>query len=128
MRSVKFWREDSGAAAVEFGLVFPVLMMMMLGVLMFSMLSGAISGMHFAVEEAARCFAVNKTTCGDSEAAENFAGTRYLGPDVNATFAASSASCGYRVIGRGTFELRLAVLTFNVPLTTTACYPGKAIA
>jgi Flp pilus assembly protein TadG len=128
MHPVRFWREESGATAVEFGLVFPVLMMMMLGVLMFSMLGGAISGMHFAVEEAARCYAVNRTTCGDSGAAETFAATRYLGPDVDATFAAASASCGYRVTGTATFELRLAVLTFNVPLSTSACYPGKAIA
>ena len=119
---------ESGATAVEFGLVFPIVIMLMLGVVGFSMLGGALSGMHYAVEEAARCYAVNKTTCGTSAAAIDYAQTHYLGPDVDPIFEATNTGCGFTVNGTATFQIELAVLHLNVPLTASACYPGRTAA
>lgn len=117
---------EGGASAVEFGLVLPLLFMLMLGVLSFSMLGGAISGMHYAVEEAARCFAVNKTSCSTGSAAEAYAHTVYLGPKMDPVFVATNGGCGFTVTGTATFALQLAVVQLNVPLSASACYPGKA--
>jgi Flp pilus assembly protein TadG len=120
---------QSGAAAVEFGLVLPVLIMLMLGVISCSMLGGTISGMHYAVEEAARCFAVNKTACGTSADAAAFARARYMGPtSVTPTFEATNTGCGFTVSGTATFQLQFAIVNLNVPLSTSACYPGKPVA
>jgi len=119
---------ESGATALEFGLVLPVFLGLMLGVISFSMLGGAISGMHFAVEEAARCYAVNKTTCGTSSDAVTYARTHYLGPRVNPVFEATNAGCGFTVSGTATFELSLAIVSMNIPLSASACYPGKVVA
>lgn len=121
-----FLVQESGATAIEFGLVLPVLIMMILGVISFSMLGGAVSGMHYAVEEAARCYAVNKTACPSSSAAATFARSRYLGPEVDPVFEASNTGCGFTVSGTGTFQFELAVVSLNVPLSASACYPGKA--
>jgi Flp pilus assembly protein TadG len=123
-----YWTGESGAAAVEFGLVFPVLIMLMLGVVGFSMLGGAINGMHFAVEEAARCYAVNKLTCGTGDAAAEYAQTHYLGPDVKPVFVASNTGCGFTVSGTANFQIQLAVFSLDVPLNASACYPGRTAA
>jgi Flp pilus assembly protein TadG len=128
MRLRAFLAGDSGATAIEFGLVFPIVIFMMLGIVSFSMLGGALSGMHFAVEEAARCYAVNKVACGSSAAAETYAEARYLGPDVSPVFTASNSGCGFTVNGTATFQLQLAIVSLDVPLSASACYPGRSAA
>ena len=125
-RLAGFLGQESGATALEFGLVLPILIMMMLGVISMSMLGGAVSGMHYAVEEAARCYAVNKTACPSSSTAATFAHSRYVGPEVNATFQASNAGCGFTVSGTGRFQFELAIVSLDIPLSASACYPGKA--
>ena len=61
LRHVARWgRDRSGAAAVEYAFVLPVFAMLLIGVINMSQLMGALSGMHFAVEEAARCSAVRR--------------------------------------------------------------------
>lgn len=124
-RIAAFAAERSGASAVEFALVFPVLMMLVFGVIGFSMLGGAISAMHYAVEEGARCYAVNKVACGAAGKAETYARDRYLGPQVDPVFVASKTGCGFTVSATATFELDFALIDFDVPLEASACYPGK---
>ena len=117
--------EQSGATAVEFAFILPVFVMMLFGVMGVSQLAGAVSGMHYAVEEAARCFAVNKTTCGSASATSIFAAAKYLGPDVGPVFLVTNAGCGFTVSATATYRLELAVTTFDIPLSAAACYPGK---
>jgi len=124
----KYCLGESGATAVEFGLVFPVLIMLMFGIFSLSLLGGAVSGMHYAVEEAARCFAVNKTTCGTSSDAATYAHAHYLGPKVNPVFEATNTGCGFTVSGTATFVLQFAMVDMNIPLSASACYPGKVVA
>ena len=124
-RLMAYVLSDSGATAVESGLVLPIVIMLMLGVVSFSMLGGAINGMHYAVEEAARCFAVNKTTCTSAATAAQYASSKYLGPDVNPVFEASNVGCGFTVSGTATYAINLIVTRLNVPISASSCYPGK---
>jgi Flp pilus assembly protein TadG len=120
-----FLADRRGATAVEYAFILPVFVMMIFGVIGVSQLAGAMSSMHYAVEEASRCFAVNKTTCGTPTTAAAYANAKYLGPDVGVVFVATNTGCGFTVSATATYTLQLAVSTLDVPLSAAACYPGK---
>lgn len=119
------WTDNSGATAIEMAFVLPVVAMLVIGVISLSMLGSAISGMHFAVQEAARCSAVNAVTCGTPSATVTYARSKFHGAGVAPAFASTGAGCGHTVTATATFELTLALFTIPVPLSAAACYPGK---
>jgi len=121
-RLATFWRDRRGASAVEFGLLLPVFVMLILGPISVSQLMFAVNSLHYAVEEAARCGAVNTTACGSLSQTEAFARSRYSGPKVAATFVATDAGCGRRVRATGAFQLETGVKRVDVPLTAESCF------
>ena len=119
------WRRDcDGANAVEFALILPVLVVMLVGAMRASQMAGAISGMNYAVAEAARCSAVNHTVCPTGMATEAYARARYNATATDPLFVATTNECGFNVSATATFELNLAISKVDVPLTATACFPG----
>ena len=120
----RFWRDTRGATAMELALLLPVFVMLIFGLINTSLMAGALSGMHYAVEEASRCYAVNKTTCGSVTATRTYAQAKYRGPGPEPTFDITSAGCGHTVTATTTFKLELALTVIDVPLSATACYPG----
>ena len=118
-------RDTAGATAAEFALVLPALAMLIAGLISVSQLAAAVSGMHFAVEEAARCSAVNAVLCGTNSATISFAQARYAGPS-SPVFASTAAGCGHTVTATATFHLQILVKSFDIPLSAAACYPGLA--
>jgi Flp pilus assembly protein TadG len=119
------WRDDrGGATAIEYAMVLPVFAMLVLGVINTSQLASVISGMHFAVQEAARCSAVNEVVCGNADATVAFARGRYVGPRAAPTFVSTNDGCGHTVRATANFELNVAIMSFDVPLSAEACYPG----
>lgn len=120
------WRRDtSGTTAIEMALVLPVMAMLLLGSISLSMLGSAISSMHFAVQEASRCSAVNAVACGTHTATVTYAHSKFHGAAVTPTFVSTAAGCGHTVTATANFELNLAVSTIQIPLSAAACYPGK---
>lgn len=119
------WRRDSrGAAAVELALVLPFAIMLIVGCISGSQMIATVSGMHFAVQEAARCYAVNDATCGSATAAEAYAKGKYVGsPETE--FEATEAGCGRRVTALLTFVWRIGLYNINVPLSATSCFPAS---
>jgi len=122
----RFWRDIRGATAMELALLLPVFVMLIFGLINTSLMAGALSGMHYAVEEASRCYAVNKTTCATIDATRTYAQGKYRGPGAQPTFAITTAGCGHTVTATTTFDLELALTVLHVPLSATACYPGVA--
>jgi Flp pilus assembly pilin Flp len=119
------WRDDrSGVTAIEYAMVLPVFAMLVLGVINTSQLASVTSGMHFAVQEAARCSAVNEVVCGNAGATEAYARGRYAGPAVNPAFVSTNDGCGHTVRATVVFKLNVAIMDFDVPLSAEACYPG----
>jgi Flp pilus assembly protein TadG len=55
-------RNDSGASALEFALVFPVILMLTLGIVQIACLIWIDNLLHYSVDVAARCYVVHKTT------------------------------------------------------------------
>jgi Flp pilus assembly protein TadG len=118
-------RDCRGATAVEFAFILPVFAMLTLGTISAAQLASVVSSMNYAVEEAARCFAVNKTVCGSSATTVTYAKGKYLGPSAMPAFVANTTGCGFTVTATATFKLEIAVSSIDVPLAAAACYPGK---
>lgn len=122
------WRRDrSGAAAVELALVLPFATMLIVGCISGSQMIAVVNGMHFAVEEAARCYAVNKTTCNSATAAQNFAAGRFTGGSTTPQFIASVEGCGRRVTALVTYTWRIGIANMSVPLSATSCFPAEDV-
>ena len=121
---LRLWGDRGGATALEFGLVLPPFVMLILGVINTAQLAHAVSSMNFAVEEAARCSAVNEVVCPSAVATETFAASKYLGPAISPVFDATDTGCGNTVTATANFELNVAFGVWNIPITAEACYPG----
>jgi Flp pilus assembly protein TadG len=111
-----------GATAVEFALVLPALAALLVGGMYTGLLVYSAAGLHNAVEQAARCYSVNVSQCGDAAGAETYAQNSYYGVNTP-TFTASTQACGHQVSATLSFELIAVVARLNVPLTATACFP-----
>ncbi|HEX4710276.1 TadE/TadG family type IV pilus assembly protein [Phenylobacterium sp.] len=116
-------RDDRGATAVEFALVLPAFILMILGGMATATLGFAASSLHFAVEDAARCAAVKTTVCTNAAATQTYAAARYQGPAISPVFTATTAGCGHTVSATGVFSVNVIPQLLNVPLSATACYP-----
>jgi Flp pilus assembly protein TadG len=122
VRQRTFLTNDNGTAAVEFGLVLPGLAMLIVGTLYAGLVMYSVAGLHAAVEEGARCYSVNSGSCGSASAARSYAQSHYYGLS-NPTFAASTPSCGHQVTGTVSVVLSAGIASWNIPLSTQACYP-----
>lgn len=58
----RFWRDASGAAALEFALVMPVFCAIMFGIFEFGWAQHKLSSIRFAMESAARTLVIDSTT------------------------------------------------------------------
>jgi Flp pilus assembly protein TadG len=113
---------QSGASAVEFALVAPILFALTIGGMFTGLVVYSAAGLHNAVEQAARCYSVNASQCGTAAQAQTFAQNAYYGMNTP-TFTASSQSCGNQVAGSVSVQLSAIITHFNIPLSATACFP-----
>jgi Flp pilus assembly protein TadG len=124
MKSVaRFWRNQSGAGAAEFAIVFLPFAALIFAIIHLSMLFYANQSLQFAAEAAARCYSVDSNNCGSTGATQTFATGRYAGPNIGATFVASATGCGHTVAGTGSYRVNAVFVTRTVPLSVTACFP-----
>jgi len=116
------WRSNCGATAVEFALIAPALVTVVVGTFYLCMAIYLVASMHFAVEDGARCASVNSTTCGSASAVVTYTQSRYFGPNTP-TFTYAAAACGNSVSASLTYVANLGVTSVSVPIKATACYP-----
>lgn len=64
-RSINLWRCSNGSAAVEFAFVFPLLMVLLLGIYSVGSVMHCISSVRFALEETARMLQLDPTLTED---------------------------------------------------------------
>jgi Flp pilus assembly protein TadG len=112
----------SGATAVEFAMLTPPLLMLVLGILSASIGVFAVASLHYAVEGAARCYSVNSAQCGTAAAVQTYAQALYQSPS-SPTFLASTPSCGHQVTGTLNYVLDAVLQRWTIPLSATACFP-----
>lgn len=116
-------RHDRGNTAVEFALILPAFLMVLLGGFYLALLAFAASSMQYAVEAGARCASVNTTVCTNSTTTIAYARARFSAGGATPIFTSTTATCGHRVTGSMTYPLRTGLATINVPLSSAACFP-----
>ena len=119
---LRFTKCQRGSNAVEFALIAPALIMLVVGTMWACLLVFSAASLHYSVEQAARCYSVNSTLCGTPSSAQTYAQSQYRGTNAP-TFLASTPACGHQVAATVTVALNSGIKTWNVPLSATSCFP-----
>ncbi|WP_439375550.1 TadE/TadG family type IV pilus assembly protein [Bradyrhizobium sp. DASA03120] len=124
MRNLKSMRlNQDGTTAVEFAMVAPVFILLVIGTIGLCFALFLVGSLHFAVEDGARCASVKTTICADAASTIAYTRSRYLGPNVSPTFTYTSAACGNSVSASVSYSMDVGFKTFVVPISATACFP-----
>ncbi|ANY82580.1 hypothetical protein BB934_30360 (plasmid) [Microvirga ossetica] len=108
--------DERGATAIEFALIAPVFLAMVLGIFHLSLLGFTVANLHYAVEKKARCDAIS-AVCPD-------ASTYYYAPDPEPVFTINKGTaCGTSVNATVTYELNVLIYQKSIPLSAAACFP-----
>jgi len=117
-------RDQRGTTAVEFGIVAPVFIALLLGTIGLCVALFLVGSLHFAVEDGARCASVKTTICADGPTTIAYTQSRYLGPSgVTPTFTYAAAACGNSVSASITYSVNVLFKTLVIPISATACFP-----
>ena len=121
-------RDRHGGAALEMALVFPFMSLMFLGAIEAGWLLWSASTLDFAVEEAARCAAVDATNCATAANVQGVAVGKAMGLNMAASdFTVASSACGKRVSATYVFSFLMPFNTnFTVPIPAVSCFPSPA--
>jgi Flp pilus assembly protein TadG len=118
-----YWRNENGASAAEFALMVVPFLIMVFAVIGLSMMMYANQSLQYATEAAARCFAVDVTSCATAGDAQTYAANHYSGPNIAPVFTATTAGCGHTVTGSADLSLDVIVISITIPLSASACFP-----
>jgi len=114
---------DQGTTAVEFAIVAPVFVALLVGTLALCVGLFLIGSLHYAVEEGARCASVKTTICSNAATTVAYTQNHYFGPNVSPTFTYAAAGCGNSVSASINYSMNVGFRTFVVPISATACFP-----
>ena len=119
----KAWADKQGTTAVEFAIVAPVFILLVIGLMCSCLALFAVGSLHYAVEEGARCASVRTTVCTDATTTLSYTKDHYYGPSASPTFSYATAACGNSVSGSTNYAMNLGLTNFTVPISATACFP-----
>jgi Flp pilus assembly protein TadG len=114
--------DERGTTAVEFAIVAPVFIGLLVGMLYICLSLLLVGSLHYAVEEGARCASVRTTVCADATSTVSYTKSRYFGPSVPA-FTYAAAACGNSVSASINYVMNLGLKQVTVPIAATACFP-----
>jgi len=117
------WADDRGTTAVEFAILAPALMLLLVGAVYICLALFLVGSLHYAVEDGARCASVNTTVCSDAPTIVSYTQNRYFGPNPTPTFTYATAACGNVVSGSLSYVVNLGLTTVTIPVSASACFP-----
>jgi Flp pilus assembly pilin Flp len=126
MRGLTFanlWRDDRGTSAVEFAIVAPVFVLLVVGTVGICLGIFLVGSLNYAVEEGARCASVKTTVCSDAPTIVSYTQNQYFGPGAAPSFTYATGACGNIVSGSVTYVANLGITKISVPVTASACFP-----
>jgi Flp pilus assembly protein TadG len=114
-----------GSAAVEAAIVLPIFFSFVFGISEVGRALWVQSALQYAVEDAARCAAVNTSSCGNTSAVQSYAAGRVFGITIpSSSFSVTKPSCGNQVSISYAFSSVVPNLVpFSVTLTAQSCHP-----
>ena len=115
--------DRQGTTAVEFAIIAPVFIALLVGTLALCIALFLIGSLHFAVEDGARCASVKTTICSDGPTTVAYTQSRYFGPAVSPTFVFAAAPCGNSVTASISYSMNVGFRTLLIPISATACFP-----
>ena len=116
------WADARGTTAVEFAMVSPVFIALIVGLLVLSLCLFLIGSLHYSVEDAARCASVRTTVCKDASTTVAYAQSHYFGPSTP-TFTYATAACGNSVTASLKYVAQLGLTQVTIPFSAAACFP-----
>jgi Flp pilus assembly protein TadG len=116
--------DDRGTTAIEFAILTPLMVMLLVGIASLSLMLFALGSMHYAVEDAARCASARPMQCNSPSAIIAYAQSRYAGTLASPVFTYTAASCGNQVTATVTFTFDAGMYRQSVPLAAIACFPS----
>ena len=116
-------RDRQGTTAVEFAIVAPVFIALVIGTLALCIGLFLVGSLHFAVEDGARCASVKTTICSDAASTVAYTQSRYFGPNLSPTFTYAAAACGNSVSASINYSMNVGFTTYTIPISATACFP-----
>ncbi len=125
-----FALNQRGAAAIEFAIILPALLLLVLGIMDTGRLLWTYTTLNSASETAARCYAIQASGCTTPAAVQNYAVTQAWGLTISASaFSVTTQTCGARVSGTYVFTFVIPWLSVvgnsnSITLTAVACYPS----
>jgi Flp pilus assembly protein TadG len=116
---------------VELAVALPILLLLIVGVIEVSFMMWTQLSLNYAVEQAARCGALNTTACNTSAKIQSYAAAQAFGiPDLTtANFTVSQAGAtacgtGAQVTASYDFEsMVMGILPYSLTIRATSCYP-----
>ncbi len=117
------WTEEGATTAVEFAIVAPVFIFMLVGILYVCLALFAVGSLYYAVEEGARCASIAGSNCSNPTAIVAYTKSRYFGPSSSPVFTYKVAACGNSVSASANYVMDLAFKQFTVPINAAACFP-----
>ena len=116
--------DQQGTTAVEFAIIAPVLIALIVGILALCVGLFLIASLHYAVEESARCASIKTTICSDSATTIAYAQSHYFGPNLSPAFTYDAAApCGSSVSASVSYSMNVGYRTITIPISATACFP-----
>jgi Flp pilus assembly protein TadG len=117
-------KDTGGSTAIEFAILGPVFIGMMVGALYMCMLAFTAGSLHYAVEEAARCSSVKTAICTDNTSTIAYAQSHFNASSIlTPTFVSSTPACGHSVTASASFAFDFGLSRVAVPITAAACFP-----
>jgi Flp pilus assembly pilin Flp len=117
------WSDEDGTTAVEFAMVAPVFITLVIGILYLCLTLFTVGSLHYAVEEGARCASVKTTVCTDATTILAYTKNHYFGPGTSPAFTYAAATCGHSVSASTNYVMDLGLKRITVPISATACFP-----
>jgi Flp pilus assembly protein TadG len=117
------WMEEGATTAVEFAIVAPVFIFLLVGILYVCLALFAVGSLYYAVEEGARCASIASSNCSSPDAILAYTKSRYFGPSSTPVFTYNVAACGNSVNASANYVMDLAFKQFTVPINAAACFP-----
>ena len=129
-----FWSDRRGASAVEFALVIPALMFLLVGTINVFLAIYSDVNLHSATEQAARWASIQAAagnTLPTTSSVNAYAQTRYIGPGISGSYvlsttgACGASATGYSVSSTGTYQVYFGFGSIPFHLRALACFPSQ---